>query len=277
MDASAIQRIEELAVTAAANDVIARSAVTPSVALPRETLVHSLERFKDRPSRFRSTFKTVTPSDFIVYLTQHQTDASAVFIDARQHKATAIIDFGDPVGGAEWGEHRAELALEKTPEHEALLKVSGRPLTQRELTDWLEDFGYCITPQIDGSDLLMSKAIQAIRKLDLKATASKTIEDGDFRAARSSMEQVEVQQGENPLPSSFNFVGPLFSDTLSRTVQIRLSVLTSEPQPALVLRIQGYDRLMNDIAKEVEARIREAADDVDVYSGTISINQPKTT
>lgn len=277
MDASAINRLEALAVAAAANDTIGKHTKYPALALPSGVSIHSIEQFQEHPHRFRSIFKTYIPADFIAYLAEHKSDSSAVFIDARRHKATAVLDFGGPSNGPEWAEHRAELALEKTPEHEALLKVTGRPLTQRELTDWLEDFSGSVTPQINDDTLPMSKTIQAIRKLDLKATASRTIEDGDFRAARSSMEQVEVQQGENPLPSGFNLVGQLFSDTLSRSVQIRLSVLTSEPAPALVLRVQAYDKLMDEIVKEVESRIREAADGVAVYSGTISINQPKTT
>ncbi len=268
MDSSAIKRIEELA------DRELPETDVPAVIVPEGCKVESLEQFFDRPKAMRQEFRTERLQDFLTYVEKEaHADDSAVFVRPDGDGATAVIDFGRQVNPL-WGRHRASLSLRKTPEFQTLVDVCDTHLSQRGLTDWLEDWHHILTPRFKNGEeseaMPISKAIAAIRRVKIEASASSTHEHGNFNASQSSMEQVEARSGAGDLPSEFLVHCPVYPETAPRGITVRMQLLTGDDKPRFRLRIMRQEQLMKDVSQEIEQTIAERLSQVRVFVGDLS-------
>lgn len=271
MQAEALKQLEALAVAAHANP----DTHTPVQVIPEKAQLVSLEKYLPQPVRQRATYKTARLVDFVNYLRESAAGiSSAVFIDER--KAVAILDH-DLVANEEsgWSQHRAHLNLKETPEYAALLAIVNTPRTQRQILDWLEDWPTVITAHDEEDNpIYYPLALAAIRKIEIKADASRTQEEGDFKAARTALEKIELINLENNRPAYFIVHAPLFEDTNEQRLRVRLSLRTGDKEPALVLRIQAHETHLRAVTDEIEGRINAELDQIKIYSGTIETHQP---
>jgi len=268
MDRDAIDRIVELAETAHKIDV---ETAQPIISLPAGAQVIDLEKYLKAPVRMRRSFTTQRVDDFCKYVHEERgADNGVIFIAQNGQSAQAIIDYGTHAL-PQWGDHKAALQLEKTPEFIALEKVCEKNLTQRDLTNYLEDFAHIITPMIDDNATSMAAAIAAVRRVEINQKASATHTEGNFNAARTAMEEVEAKCGAGNLPSGLTLLCPLYHGTSRQSIQTRLSLITGEEKPAFRLRIVARDVLDKAVAEEVENLIRGYFTDAPlrIFTGTI--------
>lgn len=252
---AAIRRIEALA-NGGLLDHEGLGLPAPAIVLPEGNKIDSFERLLKTPIRQRARFQTTRLGDFLDYIEEEATEKeTAVFVDSEGGGARAIIDFGsdtDPL----WKEHKADLNLKATPEFRALEEACARPLSQRDITDWLEDWAEIITPVSDSKNISLSRAVSLIRRVDIKASATATHEDGDYKQSRSALEEVEARSGSDALPEVFQVTCRVFPDTQERVITARLSLRTSSDKPAFRLRIIGEEALRRSVAEEIEQAVR---------------------
>lgn len=267
MERSAIERIEELGNSGLLTDDFD----IPAIVLPGGNKVQSLEHLLDSPMRQRVQFFTERLPDFAAYVLREQTPATVVFIFPDGGGAQAVIDFGSEIG-PEWKEHKAELTMQTTTEYRAMLGITSHSVSQRELTDWLEDWQDLITPHTGDAEQRISAAIAAIRKVEIKAGKQATHEDGDFRASRTSLEQIEATSGAGTLPDRFAFRCRMFPHTAPRTFAVRLALLTGHEKPQFQLRVVALEQHTQAVAEEIELeilqRLRVNGNDVRIFVGT---------
>lgn len=250
MDRSALEFIAEASASGVVNE-----ADHPVVALPAGSQLHDLERFMTAPYRQRHTFGTERIADFCAYVSDEiGLTRSAVFVSPDGQGAEAVIDYGSSER-PDWGTHRARLEMKPTPAWAAIQSITARGLTQRDLTDWIEDWSSIIEPQHDGAALDIPKAIAAIRRVEIKATAAHDHEEADFRAKSSRMAEIEAKSKAGNLPESFLVTTQVYPCTKARSITLRLQMLTSSEKPAFKLRVMGLEALLKDIAEEVELEI----------------------
>ncbi len=264
MDAEAIKRIEQLAAAGTTAHVD-----RPYLVVPEGANLESLEQFEDQPYRMRARFRTERITDFCRYVQEQAVqEGGAVFIHPRGKGAQAVIDYGSHDAPL-WGNHRASLAPKHTAEYDSLLKAVSEPLTQRDITDWLEDWQSIITPYREGETLPVSQAIANLRRVDIKASLESQHQEDDWSSTKSSMEQIEAKSGKRKLPEGFRLEGKVFPDTESRDIDVRISLLTGDNKPRFRLRIVGREALEESIAREVEERVREGLGEapVQIYVG----------
>jgi uncharacterized protein YfdQ (DUF2303 family) len=267
MDKSAIERIEQLALGATTKP----DTYIPSVILPGGMTVHSLEEFQDQPARFRQSFSTRDLTAFCDYVKLHATDDSCIYVHEEASKAIAIIDHGSQVD-PEWGVHRASFETRPTPEFKALTDACANAMTQRQLTDFLEDWPALLIPaRADEAADQMSlvRALSAIRKVDIKAIAQTTHEESNFRAAKSGFESIEAQNSEGGLPIGFNAACSLYHNTTARPLFLRLAIRTGSDKPMFTLRIQELERIKKDVADEIQQTILEKVAGTKVFIGSV--------
>lgn len=269
MNEETLKRIESW--VAAATERLPPTTI-PSLVLPADAEVKSLESLMGRPARMRQTFRTERIADFIQYVkAEHQDGETAVFVEPNGGGALAVIDFGtheQPL----WGSHKAKLDLNHTPAFKALKEMCAAPRSacrQRSLTDWLEDWSNIITPMRDGQVLSVAQAVAAIRRVDLKKIGEASFEEGDFSSKRSAMESVEAESGAGKLPGSFEVECRVYEGTETRQIPVRLSLITSGEEPAFSLRIQGEEAIMENVAEEVELAIATKLSQARVYVGSV--------
>ncbi|AXI83141.1 DUF2303 family protein [Xylella taiwanensis] len=240
MNKTAIELIQQTAIDANARrlpDVLGNKAI----ALPENYNLHYLEKFYERRFRFRGALETKSIADFVQYVKTK--DKSEGFIDADTLSAKVFFNLGTSAepGHADW---TAALTLQATAAYKALLSIDGRALNQRQLIDWLEDWAPLLSAFMsafsqEAGDLIpLTTAITAIRKLTIKATSESEFTQGDFKVSRSKFDAIEARSSLGlPTGFTFTFTTEPYLGLPSRTFRLRLSVLTEDDKPSMVLRI----------------------------------------
>ena len=258
MDATAIQAISDLAVSAVSVNAVND---TDAVVIPKTATIESLEKFNEAPNHFRGSFTTSLIREFIAYINAHANTSSAVFIDPDAMHASCIIDQGKPES-PQWGYHRATAKLKKTPEYDAVFQSNFRTLAQQDLIDFAEDWEAFIRfYDQNGEGIPFRQAINILRRVKLNATASTDQTIDNYAGSRSTLEQVEVRSGADVLPAGFLFTVEPYQGFTVRELICQLRAVTDEKTVKFKYRIKGLDNTIADIAHEFGQLIKAACND----------------
>lgn len=272
-DRDALELIQQTAVLAADVKCIANGL---ALVVPDRTNIQSAEPYADGRFRFRGTYRTNTLAELIGY-TSARRDAAAtppvVFVNAEDGEAKAFFNLGT-VESPGHGDDTAQLSLKRTAGYAALLQHTGRPLKQRELAEFLEDWFDCVAPTYPDNDLpvraSISAAIAAIRDITVTKTAETNSEEKELMTSASAFAQVEAKS-KNRLPTGFHFTVKPYDGFEDRGFNLRLSVQADDEKgPRLALRIVGLSDVTEQIAAEFEQKLRAGLDGVPVYRGTFT-------
>ncbi len=273
----AIQHIESQAVIAAAKPITIADGTTVAV-LPEGIRMQSLEAFQPMRDRFRGTMATHSLQDFIKYIERHDVvddnapTAAGGFIDQDAMRAAVIFNLGEP-GAAGHGDDVAVLTLKPTAAYSALQAVLGKPLSQKELAEWLEDWLPNLEAQDGEATLPMLQAINAVRRMVIKATSQRDSNVGDFSASRSAMDEIEAKS-QDTLPSAFIFTTVPFEGLDVADIKLRLSVITGRDEPLLKLRWVGEEAQREAFAQEFKDVLeQEVGGLVPLTIGTFSLGK----
>ena len=255
MDQSAIQHIEQTAIDAAKANRL--DTFIPSIILRTNTgqEIDSLESFGEGRARFRGTFSTPSFEDFVTYVDENASDhAVPVFVNPDSMSARAFFNLGtvDNPGHADW---RGDLTLKATAAFDALRKIDGTRLKQKDLAEWLEDWNDFVAADYEGGNGDLKRAITGIRKLNIKKQGESVHGVTATGAERSEMEKIEAQADE--LPLGFTWVCEPYVGLKQRTFRLAFSILTGGDVPLIVLRWQRREAAIEDIAKEFSSTLNE--------------------
>jgi uncharacterized protein YfdQ (DUF2303 family) len=234
----------------------------PTAILPEGAKIFDLERFAAGRSRFRGTFSTNSLLDFGKYITDRAVVNAQGFIDQDEMSCLVMFNIGDAANPGH-ADDRAALKLKPTAGYKAVREIGGRTLSQKELSDWIEDWNASLKAVgEDLQDISIVKAIAAVRTITIKASSESDHTVSETRASRSAMDAIEATSKET-LPTSLIFSVVPFEGLQLREIILRISVITSGAQPALKLRWIGEEVQREEIAQEfksvLEAQVGEAA------------------
>jgi uncharacterized protein YfdQ (DUF2303 family) len=152
---------------------------------------------------------------------------------------------------------RAILRLKATAGYSAAQTIAGRAMSQKDLSDWIEDWHQYLTPVDDeGGAIPVARAIAAVRTITIKATSESETTVGDTSASRSAMDQIEARSKET-LPTALQFRVIPFEGLTEQQITLRVSVITSGSQPVLRLRWVGEEVQREDIAQEFKTVLQD--------------------
>ncbi|MEB0076097.1 DUF2303 family protein [Pseudomonas sp. CCI3.2] len=255
----AIQLITDNALIATGKSL---STFTPTVVLPQGAEVVNLEKFQASRSRFRGVYSTNSLPDFSKYVTDRAVVNAKGFIDQDEMSCAVMFNIGDMLSPGH-ADDRATLKLKPTAGYKAVLAIGGKTMTQKDLSDWIEDCnGSLKAVGEDLQEISLVKAIAAVRTITIKASSESDHTVSETRASRSAMDAIEATSKEI-LPTSLLFSVVPFEGLSLREIILRISVITSGAQPALKLRWIGEEVQREEIAQEfksvLEAQVGEAA------------------
>lgn len=270
----AIQHIESQAVIAAAKPLVIDNGSTVAV-LPENVRLASMEQYQPLRDRFRGALRTHSLRDFVKYVAAHD-DANQPcpggFIDQDAMAATVIFNLGAP-DHAGHGDDTATLTLKPTAAYAALQGIIGKALSQQQLAEWLEDWVPNLAAQSHGTTLNMVAAINAVRRMVIKATSQRDSNVGDFSTSRSAMDEIEAKSQET-LPTTFIFTTVPFEGLQPAHITLRLSVITGRDEPQLKLRWVGEEAQREEFAREFKAVLeQEVGGIVPLTIGTFSLGK----
>jgi len=256
MEAAAIDRIVELSNITVPD---AGANVPDYLALPSAMHLVDLEAYQVCRRRFRGRYATTSIRHFADYLAEADTGNLRVFVDADKASATCVIDVGD-VSEPGHCEHHAKLTLRPTAIWRALMALDNEVFSQRALAEWLEDWrNYLGAVTAEGETVLLARAIAAIRKIDITATAKNGSEVGNMSETRSALAKIEATSVEG-LPARIRASFRPYPELQARTVELDLHVTPGET-PKLKLRMLMRDDIVEMIADEFADTLEAALPD----------------
>lgn len=272
----AIQHIESNALAAAARELHV-DAGTRLAVLPETVRLHSLEQYQPVRDRFRGTMATHSLQDFTKYVEAHGFDdcaplSSRGFIDQDAMRAAVIFNLGAP-GFAGHGDDTATLTLKPTAAYAALQGIVGRTHSQQALAEWLEDWLPNLQAIAGDEDLPMLQAINAVRRMTIKATSQRDSNVGDFSSSRSAMDEIEAKS-QDTLPSAFIFTTVPYEGLGLAAITLRLSVITGRDEPQLKLRWVGEEAQREEFARAFKGVLeQEVGGFVPLTIGTFALGK----
>lgn len=242
------------AASAAVNDASVN--LISAAALPDDFKLHDLESYLNYRRRPRGTMSTRFIGPFAEYAIAHAGEGATVFVDAGDMTATAVLDLGtcDLPGHAD---NKAKLTPNKTAAYAALLQITAGPRSQQDVAEFLEDWADQVKCLNGDTEIKVPLAIAAVRKITIESAQRVESEEQSLSATRSAFESVKASS-QDPLPTTIYFTCPPYADLEERTFALRLSILTSEKTPKLVLRVQKLETHIEEMANELVMRISEA-------------------
>jgi uncharacterized protein YfdQ (DUF2303 family) len=235
---------------------------TPTAVLPEGAKVISLEAYQSGRSRFRGIYSTNSLADFGKYVTDRTAINAQGFIDQDKMSCVVMFNIGDAANPGH-ADDRAALQLKPTAGYKAVQEIGGRAMSQKELSDWIEDWNsFLKAVGEDLQDISIAKTIAAVRTITIKASSESDHTVRETGASRSAMDAIEASSKET-LPTSLVFSVVPFEGLSIREIVLRISVITSGAQPALKLRWIGEEVQREEIAQEfksvLEAQVGAAA------------------
>lgn len=241
-----------------------------AVALPEGVKIADLEQYLETRRRFRGSMSTNLIEEFVEFVKvtvsgydEFTGDHFPCFINPQAMRAIAFFNLGD-IDQPGHGDHQAHLTLQKTEAFRELLNINGKRFDQRQLAEWLEDWiDHLQTFAEDGrTELPLAASVAAIRRITIGTNAEATSEEQTFSSRRSAMAEVEAKH-KDQLPAFLKFTCEPYQGLQERTFTVRLSLITGE-KPQISARIVRLETAQEDMAKELEEKLRAGFEDSEV-------------
>jgi uncharacterized protein YfdQ (DUF2303 family) len=239
LDHTAIKEIRESESIKAANTVVRDLLATKSdvLALPSGFAVQSIENLLPGRTRYRGIMSTSILSSFSEYVLKQADDDTQCFIDADKMEAKAFFNLGSKEAPGH-GDFAAILTMEKTAEFRSLLEIHEKPLTQKQLAEWIEDWNPILFfADAEGNAIDPKKAASAVRRITIESARREDHEQQDFKASRSAMESIEVRS-EQGIPHFLELTCQPYKGLDDYRFGCRISILTGGNEPMLKVRIK---------------------------------------
>lgn len=262
MDKSAIEQIQESQTAQAVQTALNQCNLDmPLVVVPEKFSVENLERYLNNRIRARGQMATSVIDEFVSFVDSRGQENMRCFINEDHMSATNVFNFGNDHQPGHCDD-TAVLTLKKTAEYKALDAMDGERRSQQKMAEFLEDWAPNITFINEQGEVLSPvKAIAAVRRITINASAKSESETTNFRSERSALESITVDASSG-LPAEIHFVAPAYIGLQPFRFECRLSVITGEKEPVLVLRIKRSEQLAELFAAEFSQLLKTKFDAV---------------
>ena len=270
MQDEAVKTISTLALAAESrvNEMLSQE-VNGVLLAPESMKLHDLESMLENPRHFKGLMSTTSIDSFADYCEHHGKYQPVIFIDTESTpiQAVAVFDFGS-IDAPDHARNKARLVLKDTPELAAIVAIKDRPLKQRELADFLEDWHHMLQCSAGEDVMHIGAAMAAVRNVTIQASAQATHVEGHFGASRSAMDAIEARSDVNRLPERITLTFVPHVGMPEITVHLRVSLKTGEEKPAFILRWIGEASQRKAIAETLQGIIAETVGHDGLFQGT---------
>lgn len=230
------------------------------VALPEKFKLHDIEAMLPYRRRQRAEMATSCVDSFCSYFKTRAEAGATVFVNDDM-TAQAVLNLGVDLNPGHC-DNTAKLKLVKSAAFDALLSVNGKPLLQKDAAEFLEDWNDLLQFYQGSTELTPGKAIAAVRKITIESARKLETTTQNFSDTASAFEQVTASSTE-PLPEIAYFKCVPYEGLPERTFALRVSILTGEDKPRLVLRIQRLQLQLQEMANELTAIVQRTLSGTD--------------
>jgi uncharacterized protein YfdQ (DUF2303 family) len=211
--------------------------------------VKNLESNMKNRDSYRFAFATKSIKDFGLYCKEFDKEGAKCFVDSDRMNAKTIFDLGTE-GAPLHQLHKAKLQLDKTAAFKALLSINGVKLSQKDASNFIEDWAdNMIVFTKEGDHMGIPQAAKQLREITIEQVANVESNVNDFGESMSTFEKVEAKNSEK-IPSDIKFKCVPYHGLDNREFTVRVSILTGGQKPEISLRIIKLEAQEEDMAEE---------------------------
>lgn len=227
------------------------------VALPDGVTAQSLEKFLSFPQRERGHIEFQKLGSLLDYAERHhERGATAIFADAAGNHVRAVLNWHTPETNvsstAGWGDHSLDYELKFTREFADWNGISGRPLTQTQFAEFLEEHLRDIHVPEPAS--LLEAVSRLSGKRNTSFESAKRLDNGDV-----SIEWKEDTQLSNAaFPSRFTIRIPIYRGAEKATtfdINALLRYRIADGKLSFEVKLLHVDGIRDDAFDQVLAEI----------------------
>ncbi len=230
--------------------------------------VVDLEEYLPLRRRQRGTMETASVRSFAEY-TKQSMDGASVFVDASTMRATAVLNLGDPSAPGH-ADNIARLCLRKMAAFDALTQINGRHQSQKDLVEFLEDWGPLVDAKYyhGSDDVSPGLALAALRDITIDSARKANSQVEQLSATKTTFERIQADSNKNT-PTTIYWTCQPYADLPTRTFVLRLGILTGGDQIGLNLRIQNLEQHTEEMGQQLLGLVQQqVGGDLPVLQGT---------
>lgn len=212
-----------------------------------------LEKFMPLRRRMRGQMKTTSIEALCSYAEEFASSGATIFVSENM-EAKAVLNLGTPELPGHC-DNTAQLTMAKTAEFDALCRIDGQRLTQKQAAEFMEDWNELITCYQGSSTIPNGQATNALRKLTIEAARKVDSTVSSLSESQSAFEQVTASSTD-PIPEFVYFNCAPYEGIDKRLFVMRLGVLTGEDKPGVVMRMQRRTMHEQHMALELADKIK---------------------
>lgn len=191
---------------------------------------YDIDRFMPAPTRATGIVQTSTVASFADYVTRHHSEAVTVWWHAtpvnkpegRWCYATAILNDHRATAVPEWGDHRAQLVVQHTPEWSAWCAMSGQLVDQETFAEFIEDHLADIVAPAAADMLEIAQSLHVARSSEF--SSARRLSDGQTQLTyRQDQSATAGATGTMEIPGTVTLsIAPFIgADTQAVTARFR--------------------------------------------------------
>jgi uncharacterized protein YfdQ (DUF2303 family) len=243
-----------------------------AVLVPSNMRVESLERFAEAPTRHRGTYHADHLEDYCAYLAANANLGTFphcfISVGTEPSDATSavtIFDYGF-TEMPQWREHNAILRTCATDAARSLFELIDRPLTQKVLLDFIDDYApNCAFFRQGDQRIATDIARTEFANMTIDSVRTLNSKRDDFQRERSALEKLSMGNG---LPNRLVFSCAPWRGFSCHDLRVRLSAAEVSSGIAITASLVGFDEIKADLVAELIAKTKAASEDITVLRGT---------
>lgn len=234
--------------------------------------VLDLEQYQSGRNRARGTFLTPSFDDLKSYMdAPHVVQPAPVFVDHKNVKAVAVLNYVDSDHEQGHCDHTATLKLEPTVVWEKLNQLKDTKLDQKRFATFLEDWASVLSAvDADDKEISIKDAIVAVRNMKVDINTSSEAEVENTREVRTAYADIAAKAKKGQLPAKFKILDTAYVGLDEKEIELRLIVNGGSGEPVFAIQIVKEELLRNEIIQEFKEKVIALLPENPVRIGTFS-------
>lgn len=224
---AAIKHVQDTAAAAVIKPIAIPEATYPAVVVPEGHKVVFLEQavyneHRQAPERKTGNIHVQQVASLLEYWSLYADEDSRAFADPATVSVLAILDYhhSSAERTARWRQHRCTLTLTKTDEWQTWKKLDGKPQTQADFADFLEDNAPDIVEPNAATFVEAARDLRA--KSEVNFQSAQVAKDGSINFAYQEETKGSFGKANMEIPERFTIAVPVFDGMDKVRIQARL-------------------------------------------------------
>ncbi len=255
-EASAIAALAERAATPV--DINGEELLAVRLAPGDAFSIADLEQYAPVPRRKRGRFTVTDPDSLVAYAKRHLTRETQLWGDRNAGRLAAIFDDHEAGenGGAGWGAHRVELHLARSVEWQTWTQRSGRPMTQVDFAELVEERAQDIVEPTGAEMLEIAQSLHATKSAAFRSDTR--LSNGETRLVyEETLDARAGQRGDLIVPTRFALALRVWEGTQPYRVEARFRYRLTDGRLSIAFILDRLDDVVREAFGELAADVAD--------------------